>query len=109
MAYKKIEHRQTVDFEVAGEQPVEQPYSATNSKIDPRSMRVTIYNGVLENVWVYGIKYNATGKLGKAKHSFPMNKEYAPAWVTRAITELGYAWPKSDDEIAAEYAKQAQQ
>lgn len=98
MAYEKTEHRQTVDYKVFGELPVEQPFSMVNSKIDPRNLRVTIVDGQMENIVVYGLKYNATGKLGKGRYSFPIGeKQYAPAWVDQIITELGLSWDNKEE------------
>jgi hypothetical protein len=104
MAYTKIEHRQTVDYTITGEQPVTQPYSASGARIDPRSLRVTVYNGQVEVVWVFGVRYLSTGKLGKATHSFPLSQQSAPDWVNQILAELGLGWPlnEDEDEILAE-------
>lgn len=98
MSYQQTEYTEKYYFEVSGEQPVEQPYSATSTRIDPHSLRIILTNGVIDLVWIYGKKYGAKGKLGKINYSFPLPQEYAPGWVNEIITELGLKWPVVEDD-----------
>lgn len=99
MPYRKTDHTQTVDFTVIGEPPLEMPFTG-GKHLHPSNVRVVIRDGALDVLWVSGLAYNQTGKLGKrAAEALIGEAVYAPDWLRQLVAELGLSW--SDGEPAA--------